>query len=257
MLDIAILEGVRTPFAKAYGPLASVSAQDLGGVAAAEALHRAGLRPDQVDQVVFGNVALPADAANIARVIALKAGVPARPHRPYGSAQLRLRHGGDHHRRPAHSARRGEDRPGRRHRIDEPDPAALQSGGDGAVFCGSARRGGWQRLMALLVVSAAALQAGHRRQARPDRPGVRHDHGRDGRGAGPRVRHHARRSRTNSPWRATAGPPRPRSGACWPRRSCRSRAGEVEGKTTSAPRKDQTLEALAQAQAVLPARTAP
>jgi acetyl-CoA C-acetyltransferase/acetyl-CoA acyltransferase len=76
MLDIAILEGVRTPFAKAYGALASVPAQELGRVAAVEALRRAGLRPDQVDQVVFGNVALPADAANIARVIALTAGVP-------------------------------------------------------------------------------------------------------------------------------------------------------------------------------------
>ncbi len=77
VLDIAILEGARTPFAKAYGPLASVPAQDLGGVAAAEAMRRAGLRPDQIDQVVFGNVVLPADAANIARVVALKAGVPA------------------------------------------------------------------------------------------------------------------------------------------------------------------------------------
>jgi acetyl-CoA acetyltransferase family protein len=76
MLDIAILEGVRTPFAKAYGPLASVPAQDLGRVATVAALERAGLRPDQVDQVVFGNVAMPPDAANIARVIALQAGIP-------------------------------------------------------------------------------------------------------------------------------------------------------------------------------------
>ena len=39
-------------------------------------LDRAGLRPDQVDQVVFGNVAMPPDAANIARVIALLSGIP-------------------------------------------------------------------------------------------------------------------------------------------------------------------------------------
>ena len=76
MLDIAILEGVRTPFAKAFGPLAAVPAQELGRIAATAVLQRAGLRPDQVDQVVFGNVATPADAANIARVIALTAGVP-------------------------------------------------------------------------------------------------------------------------------------------------------------------------------------
>jgi acetyl-CoA C-acetyltransferase/acetyl-CoA acyltransferase len=76
MLDIAILEGIRTPFAKAYGPLASVSAQDLGRIATTAVLERAGLRPEQVDQVVFGNVAMPPDAANIARVIALLSGIP-------------------------------------------------------------------------------------------------------------------------------------------------------------------------------------
>jgi acetyl-CoA C-acetyltransferase/acetyl-CoA acyltransferase len=76
MLDIAIIEGVRTPFAKAYGPLAAVPAQDLGKVAVTAVLDRAGLRPDQVDQVIFGNVAMPPDAANVARVIALLAGVP-------------------------------------------------------------------------------------------------------------------------------------------------------------------------------------
>jgi acetyl-CoA acetyltransferase family protein len=76
MLDIAILEGIRTPFAKAYGPLASVSAQELGRIATTAVLERAALRPDQVDQVVFGNVAMPPDAANIARVIALLSGIP-------------------------------------------------------------------------------------------------------------------------------------------------------------------------------------
>jgi acetyl-CoA acetyltransferase family protein len=76
MLDIAILEGIRTPFAKAYGPLASVSAQELGRIATTAVLERASLRPDQVDQVVFGNVAMPPDAANIARVIALLSGIP-------------------------------------------------------------------------------------------------------------------------------------------------------------------------------------
>src|SRR5260370_24019447 len=76
MLDIAILDGVRTPFVKAFGPLANVPAQELGRLVTVGALQRTGLRPEQVDQVVFGNVAPPADAANIARVIALMAGVP-------------------------------------------------------------------------------------------------------------------------------------------------------------------------------------
>ncbi|HEV3260007.1 MAG TPA: thiolase family protein [Gemmataceae bacterium] len=76
MLDIAIIEGVRTPFAKAFGPLAGVPAQELGRTATTAVLERAGVRPDQVDQVVFGNVAIPPEAANIARVIALLAGIP-------------------------------------------------------------------------------------------------------------------------------------------------------------------------------------
>src|SRR5436305_5141102 len=76
MLDIAILEGVRTPFAKAFGPLASVPAQELGRIAAVNALDRAGIRPEQVDQAVFGNVASPPEAANVGRVIALQAGIP-------------------------------------------------------------------------------------------------------------------------------------------------------------------------------------
>jgi acetyl-CoA acetyltransferase family protein len=76
MLDIAILEGKRTPFAKAYGPLASLPAQELGRLATVGVLERAQVRPDQVDQVIFGNVAMPAEAANVARVIALTAGIP-------------------------------------------------------------------------------------------------------------------------------------------------------------------------------------
>jgi acetyl-CoA acetyltransferase family protein len=76
VLDIAIVEGTRTPFVKAFGPLAGVPAQQLGVLATQGVLQRTGLRPDQVDQVIFGNVAPPAEAANIARVIALLSGIP-------------------------------------------------------------------------------------------------------------------------------------------------------------------------------------
>src|SRR5260370_3101813 len=76
MLDIAIVEGVRTPFAKAFGALAGLPAQELGRLVTRALMDRSGVRPDQIDQVVFGNVALPPEAANIARVIALMAGIP-------------------------------------------------------------------------------------------------------------------------------------------------------------------------------------
>jgi len=73
---LAILAGVRTPFAKAFGALADVSAVELGRQTVLAALERANLQPDDIDETIFGNVAGPADAANISRVIALKAGIP-------------------------------------------------------------------------------------------------------------------------------------------------------------------------------------
>lgn len=73
---VAIVSGVRTPFAKAGTKLKGCSAVHLGCSATKEAMARAELDPAQVDEVVFGNAGTPADAANISRVIALRAGVP-------------------------------------------------------------------------------------------------------------------------------------------------------------------------------------
>ena len=73
---LAVVAGMRTPFAKAFGPLASVPADELGRVAVTAALQRAGLTADQVGEVIFGNVASPADTANVSRVVALRAGIP-------------------------------------------------------------------------------------------------------------------------------------------------------------------------------------
>ncbi|TWU21546.1 Acetyl-CoA acetyltransferase [Novipirellula galeiformis] len=76
MQPIAIVAGVRTPFAKAFGALANVSAVELGRIAVTESLRRCDLTPSAVDEVIIGNIAGPADSANIARVIALKSGIP-------------------------------------------------------------------------------------------------------------------------------------------------------------------------------------
>lgn len=73
---LAIIAGARTPQAKAFGKLAEVTAVELGVAALQATLQRASVAVEQVDEVVFGNVAGPPDAANIARVIALKAGIP-------------------------------------------------------------------------------------------------------------------------------------------------------------------------------------
>ncbi|MHC5003843.1 MAG: thiolase family protein [Planctomycetota bacterium] len=73
---VAILDGLRTPFCKSGGPLKSVDADDLAAGLVRELLDRGPLGPGDVDEVIFGNVAQPIHAANIARVIALKAGIP-------------------------------------------------------------------------------------------------------------------------------------------------------------------------------------
>jgi acetyl-CoA C-acetyltransferase/acetyl-CoA acyltransferase len=73
---IAIVDGVRTPFSKAGGALKDISADDLGAIPVKELLFRLNWNPADLDEVIIGNVAQPANAANIARVIALKAGIP-------------------------------------------------------------------------------------------------------------------------------------------------------------------------------------
>src|SRR6266853_2665328 len=73
---LVIVDGVRTPFCKAGTELASLGADELGRIAVNALLTRTELDPALVDEVIFGCVAQPVDAANVARVIALRAGVP-------------------------------------------------------------------------------------------------------------------------------------------------------------------------------------
>ncbi len=73
---LAIVEGVRTPFCKLGGQLASLSADELGRIAVNALLTKTGLAPGMVDEVIFGCVSQPAEAMNVARVIALRSGIP-------------------------------------------------------------------------------------------------------------------------------------------------------------------------------------
>jgi acetyl-CoA C-acetyltransferase/acetyl-CoA acyltransferase len=75
---LVIIDGVRTPFAKMGTDLARVPADELGRIAVSDLLTRTGLDPEWVDEVIFGCVGQPAEAANVARVIALRAGIPQR-----------------------------------------------------------------------------------------------------------------------------------------------------------------------------------
>lgn len=74
--DVVIVSAVRTPIGSFGGSLAGVSAVELGVVAAKAAIERAGIKPEQVDSAIIGNV-LPAGLGqNIARQISVGAGLP-------------------------------------------------------------------------------------------------------------------------------------------------------------------------------------
>jgi len=73
---VVIVDGVRTPFAKAGTGLADVTAVELARTAIRELVERTGLDGTAVDEIILGNAAPPAEAPNIARVAALEAGLP-------------------------------------------------------------------------------------------------------------------------------------------------------------------------------------
>jgi acetyl-CoA acetyltransferase family protein len=78
MKDIVIIDGLRTPYAKAGTALKDVTADALGAFVVKEIVARTGIDPERVDEVIVGNAGMPAEAANIGRVIALRAGIPRR-----------------------------------------------------------------------------------------------------------------------------------------------------------------------------------
>ena len=76
MKDIVITSAVRTAVGGFGGSLKDLRAADLGAIAIREAVKRAGLAPEQIDEVVFGCVGQAADDAYVSRVAAVKAGIP-------------------------------------------------------------------------------------------------------------------------------------------------------------------------------------
>jgi acetyl-CoA acetyltransferase family protein len=73
---LVIVAGVRTPFCKAGTDLAELAADELGRIVVNALLASTGLDPSLIDEVIFGCVCQPAEAINVARVIALRAGIP-------------------------------------------------------------------------------------------------------------------------------------------------------------------------------------
>jgi acetyl-CoA C-acetyltransferase len=73
---VYILSAVRTPIGKFGGALASCTAADMGVVAAKAAMERAAVRPEQIEETIFGNARQAGGGPNPARQISMRSGVP-------------------------------------------------------------------------------------------------------------------------------------------------------------------------------------
>ncbi len=76
MKEIVIASACRTAIGSYGGTLKSVPAADLGAAVVKEAVHRAGIKPEQVDEVIFGDVLQAGLGQNVARQVSIKAGLP-------------------------------------------------------------------------------------------------------------------------------------------------------------------------------------
>ena len=76
MSDVFIISAVRTPIGKFGGSLASLSAADMGVVAAKAALERAAVTAEQIQETIFGNARQAGGGPNVARQVSIRSGVP-------------------------------------------------------------------------------------------------------------------------------------------------------------------------------------
>lgn len=76
MREAVIVSAVRTPIGAFNGSFKSLSAVDLGAITAKEAIKRAGIKPEMIDEVLLGNVLQAGLGQNVARQIVIKSGIP-------------------------------------------------------------------------------------------------------------------------------------------------------------------------------------
>lgn len=76
MKEIVIASACRTAIGNFGGALKGVGAADLGAAVVKEAVNRAGIKPEQVDEVIFGDVLQAGLGQNVARQVSIKAGLP-------------------------------------------------------------------------------------------------------------------------------------------------------------------------------------
>ena len=76
MKEVVIVSACRTAIGSFGGTLKNVKPADLGATVVKAAVERAGIKPEQVDEVIFGNVLQAGLGQNIARQVSIKAGLP-------------------------------------------------------------------------------------------------------------------------------------------------------------------------------------
>ena len=76
MKDVVIVSAVRTPLGSFGGSLKNVSAVDLGSLVIKSALEKVNIKPEQVDEVIMGNVLGAGLGQNVARQMSIHAGLP-------------------------------------------------------------------------------------------------------------------------------------------------------------------------------------
>ena len=76
MKEVVIASACRTAIGKFGGTLKDVSAVELGATVIKEAVNRAGLKPEQIDEVIMGGVIMGGLGQNPARQASIKAGLP-------------------------------------------------------------------------------------------------------------------------------------------------------------------------------------
>ena len=76
MKEVVIVSAARTAIGNFNGSLSGFSAVELGAIAAREAIARAGINPNEINEAIVGNILSAGLGQNVARQVAIKAGVP-------------------------------------------------------------------------------------------------------------------------------------------------------------------------------------
>src|SRR5687767_15209465 len=76
MESVLIASAVRTPIGKFGGSLSHLTAADLGVIAVKEALKRAGIEPEAVNETIIGHARQAGNGPNVARQISYRSGIP-------------------------------------------------------------------------------------------------------------------------------------------------------------------------------------